>query len=91
MQQVAVTEVQENGATIPTEVLRALGVARGDRVAFVAKDDGTIALTKAAPPGQKRPIRDFIGILSTNDQRSLDQELALLREMRYGDEVEGVC
>jgi bifunctional DNA-binding transcriptional regulator/antitoxin component of YhaV-PrlF toxin-antitoxin module len=48
MQQVAVTEVQENGATIPAEVLRVLGVSRGDRVAFVEKDDGTITLTKAA-------------------------------------------
>jgi bifunctional DNA-binding transcriptional regulator/antitoxin component of YhaV-PrlF toxin-antitoxin module len=87
MQQVAVTEVQESGATIPAEVLRALGVSSGDRVAFFENDDGTIALTKATSSTSKRPIRDFVGIFATNDQRSLDEELALLREMRYGDEV----
>jgi bifunctional DNA-binding transcriptional regulator/antitoxin component of YhaV-PrlF toxin-antitoxin module len=88
---VAVTEVKESGAMIPAEVLRALGVSRGDCIAFVEKDDGTIALTKAAPSGQKRPIGDFVGIFATDDQRTLDEELALLREMRYGDEVESVC
>ena len=87
MQHVAVTEVKENGATIPAEVLSALGVSRGDRIAFFENDDGTIALTKATASAPKRPIRDFVGIFATDGQRSLDEEVALLREMRYGDEV----
>jgi bifunctional DNA-binding transcriptional regulator/antitoxin component of YhaV-PrlF toxin-antitoxin module len=90
MQQVAVTEVQENGTPIPAEVLRALGVSRGDRVAFFESDDGTIALIKATPSVPKRPIRDFVGIFATDVQRSLEEEIALMREMRYGDEVESV-
>ena len=91
MQQMAVTEVKENGATIPPEVLHALGVSRGDRIAFIDNGDGTIALTKAAPSTAKRPISDFIGIFATDDRRSLEQELALMREMRYGDDVERGC
>lgn len=86
MQQVAVTEIMENGTAIPQEVLNVLGVSRGDRVAFIENDDGSIALTKALPVTQKRPISDFIGIFATGQQRSLEEELALLREMRYGDE-----
>jgi bifunctional DNA-binding transcriptional regulator/antitoxin component of YhaV-PrlF toxin-antitoxin module len=91
MQQVAVTEVQENGAGIPAEVLRVLGVSRGDRVAFFENDDGSVALTKATASVPKRPIRDFVGIFATDVQRSLEDEVALLREIRYGDEVESAC
>ena len=84
-----VTEVKEDGATIPAEVLHALGVARGDRVAFTENGDGSISLTKAPPPASsRRPISDFVGTFATGEQRSLEEELALLREMRYGDELE---
>jgi bifunctional DNA-binding transcriptional regulator/antitoxin component of YhaV-PrlF toxin-antitoxin module len=89
MPQLAVTEVKENGATIPTEVLHVLGVSTGDQVAFIENNDGSISLMKASRPATpKRPISDFVGIFATGEQRSLDEELALLREMRYGDELE---
>ncbi len=44
MQQVAIAEMTDDGAAIPVDVLRTLGVARGDKVAFVARDDGSISL-----------------------------------------------
>lgn len=89
MQQVAVSEVADDVATIPAAVLRALGVSNGDKVAFVRNDDGSIALTKApASPTSvtKRPLSEIVGVISTGERRSLEEELALLREIRYGDE-----
>lgn len=89
MQQVAVSEVADDAATIPADVLRALGVSNGDSVAFVRSDDGSIALTKApltSASTAKRPIGDFVGIFATGEKRSLEEELAMLHELRYGDE-----
>ena len=89
MQQVAVSEVAEDAAVVPADVLRELGVSNGDKVAFVRNDDGSISLTKAPAsqeqPG-KRPISDFIGIFATGEKRSWEQDLAMLHEIRYGDE-----
>lgn len=88
MRQVAVSEVADDMVMVPADVLRALGVSNGDKIAFVRNDDGSISLTKAPAPTTKikRPISDFIGIFATSEQRSLEQDLALLREIRYGDE-----
>ena len=89
MQQVAVSEVAEDAAMIPADVLRALGVSNGDKVAFVRKDDGSISLTKATSTTMstaKRPISDFVGIFSTGEKRSWEEDLAMLHEIRYGDE-----
>ena len=89
MQQVELSEVHNGTASIPTDVLRALGVANGDKVAFVKKMDGSISLVKAPlPPADKRPISEIVGVFSTGEQRSLEDELALLREIRYGDELD---
>src|SRR2546423_13846538 len=85
MQQVGVTEVQESGATIPAEVLRALGVSSGDRVAFFENDDGTIALTKATASVPKRPISDFIGIFATDDRRPLEQDVYTVHDEVFED------
>jgi len=89
MQQLAVSEVADDAVTLPADVLRALGVSNGDKVAFVRKDDGSISLTKAPPTTMstaKRPISDFVGIFSTGEKRSWEEDLAMLHEIRYGDE-----
>jgi len=89
MQQVAIAEVTDDGATIPADVLRTLGVARGDKVAFVAHDDGSISLAKAEDmfplpaPGR---IRDIVGVFSTGVPRTPADDAAFLHEVRYGDE-----
>ncbi len=89
MQQIAVSEVDETGATIPPRILSALGAVPGDKIAFVANDDGSISLGKASPSAtKKRPISDFIGVFATGEQRTLEEELALLRKLRYGDEID---
>ncbi len=89
MQHVAIADVGDNGATIPDDVLRALGAATGDAVAFVEGDGGTISLVKVSRKGSKRSIGDFAGIFSAGYQGSLEAELALLQDIRYGDEREG--
>lgn len=88
IRQVAVSEVADDVAAIPADVLRALGVSNGDKVAFVRNDDGSISLTKApaTPAKVKWPISDFVGIFATGEKRSWEQDLAMLREIRYGDE-----
>jgi bifunctional DNA-binding transcriptional regulator/antitoxin component of YhaV-PrlF toxin-antitoxin module len=91
MQQVAITEVTDDGAAIPADVLRTLGVARGDKVAFVARDDGSISLAKAGGPfpalaPASGRIRDIVGVFSTGVPRTLADDAAFLREVRYGDE-----
>jgi len=58
-----------------------LGVSNGDKVAFVRNDDGSMQEQLG-----KRPISDFIGIFATGEKRSWEQDLALLHEIRYGDE-----
>ncbi len=89
VQQIAISEVDESGATIPPLILSALGASPGDKVAFVEHDDGSISLAKAsAMPTKKQPISDFIGVFATGEQRTLEEELALLRDMRYGDELD---
>lgn len=89
MQKVELSEVRNGTASIPADVLHALGAANGDKVAFVKKMDGSISLVKAAhPPADKQPISEIVGVFSTGEQRSLEEELALLREIRYGDELE---
>ncbi len=89
MQQVAVSEVDQDGVVVPLHVLRALGVAPGDKIAFVEKDDGSIALVKAAnAPRVKRPISEIVGVFSTGEQRTPADDAALLREIRYGDELD---
>jgi len=90
MQQVAVTDVKDDGAAIPADVLRALGVSAGDTVAFVENDDGAISLVKAARRGPKRSVGEFAGIFATGQDHSLEEDLALLREIRYGDEREAI-
>jgi bifunctional DNA-binding transcriptional regulator/antitoxin component of YhaV-PrlF toxin-antitoxin module len=90
MQQMAVSDVGDEGATVPRVVLRALGASSGDKVAFVERDDGSISLVKAPPtPARRRPIADFVGAFATGKQRTLEEELALLHELRYGDERPG--
>lgn len=69
-------------------MLRALDASAGDRVAFVENDDGSIYLMKAAPTTTKRSVGDFAGIFATGQKRSLEEGLALMREIRYGDERE---
>lgn len=88
MQQVAVADVKDDGAAIPADVLRALGVSAGDRVAFVANDDGTISIVKAALREPKRSVGAFAGIFATGQNHSLEGDLAPLREIRYGDECD---
>ncbi len=89
MQQVAIATVGDEGAAIPDNVLQALGVVTGDKVAFVESDDGTISLAKVARKGPKRSVGDFAGLFAAGYQGSLEAELALTREIRYGDEHEG--
>jgi len=85
MQQVAVSEVDQDGVVVPLHVLRTLGVAPGDKIAFVEKDDGSIALVKAAnAPRVKRPISEIVGVFSTGEQRTPEDDAALLREIRQG-------
>ncbi len=89
MQQVAIAEVTDDGAAIPVDVLRTLGVARGDKVAFVARDDGSISLAKAedtSPPPASGPIRDIVGVFATGVPRTPADDAAFLHEVRYGDE-----
>jgi len=91
MQQLAVSEVAKDAVTVPADVLHALGVSNGDKVAFVRNDDGAIVLTKTrsqSPPKStvKRPISDIVGVISTGERRSWEEELAMLHELRYGDE-----
>lgn len=88
MQQVAVIEVRDDGAMIPVDVLRALDASAGDRVAFVENDDGSISLTKAARTTPKRSVGEFAGIFAMGQKRSLEEGLALMRQIRYGDERE---
>ena len=87
MRHIAVADMTEDGAAIPSQVLSALGLSTGDRIAFHENDDGSILVAKAPPTAHKRPVGDYIGIFSEGRQRSLEEELALLREMRYGDEA----
>lgn len=42
MHQVAIAEVTDDGVTTPAGVLRTLDVGRGDKVAFVAHNNGSI-------------------------------------------------
>jgi len=87
MQQLAVSEVAKDAATVPADVLHALGVSNGDKVAFVRNDDGSILLTKTRSESTaKRPISDIVGVISTGERRSWEEELAMLHELRYGDE-----
>ena len=85
VQQVAVAEVKEDEAAIPPQVLRTLGVSNGDLVAFIEHDDGSISLAKVPSAAPKRPVSEYIGIFAAGRQGSLKEELALLREMRYGE------
>ena len=86
LQHVAMAEVRDDGVAIPADVLRALGASAGDTVAFVENDDGSISLVKAARRGLKRSVGEFAGIFATGENRSLEEDLALMREIRYGDE-----
>ncbi len=89
MHQVAVSDVSDDGATIPRDVLRVLRASPGDTVAFVQNDDGSLVLMKALPrPVRRRLISNFVGVFATGEQRTLEQELALLQEMRYGDDLD---
>jgi len=89
MHQVAITEVTDDGAIVPADVLRTLGAARGDKVAFVTHDDGSISLAKAvdaSPSPASGRIRDIVGVFSTDTPRTPADDAAFLREVRYGDE-----
>ena len=88
MQQVAITEVKDDGTTIPTDVLRTLGASAGDTIAFVKNDDGSMSLVKGVRRGPKRSVGEFAGIFATGEKRSLAEDLALMREIRYGDELD---
>lgn len=87
MRQVAIAEVMDDGAIIPVTVLRALGVARGDTVAFVVRDDGSTSLmgVRDASPVPGR-IRDIVGVFSTGAPRTPADDATFLREVRYSDE-----
>ncbi len=90
LQQVAISDVDQAGAVVLPHVLRALGAVPGDKVAFVENDDGSISLTKAAlAPSGKRPISEIVGVFSTGERRTPEDDKALLREIRYGDEIDG--
>ncbi len=89
MQQVAISDVDQAGAVVPPHVLRALGAVSGDKVAFVENDNGPILLIKAASaPSGKRPISEIVGVFSTGERRTPEDDKALLREIRYGDELD---
>lgn len=88
MQQVAIAEVTDDGATIPADVLRTLGAAAGDTIAFVRNDDGSLSLVKGARRRPKRSVGEFAGIFATGERLSLEEDLALMREIRYGDELD---
>lgn len=88
MQDITIAEVKDDGAAIPADVLRSLGASAGDTVAFVRNDDGSISLVKGARRGHKRSVGEFAGIFTTADAASLEEDLALLREIRYGDELD---
>ena len=89
MQQVAVSEVDQAGAVVPPHVLQALGAVPGDTVAFIENDDGSISLRKAAPtPSGKRPISEIVGVFSTGERRTPEDDKAFLHEIRYGDELD---
>ena len=87
MQQVAISDVDQAGAVVPPHVLRALGAVPGDTVAFVENDDGSISLMKAGRRRSKRSVGEFAGIFATGRKQSLAEDLTLLREIRYGDEI----
>jgi len=88
MQQVAIAEVTDDGA-IPADVLRTLGAAAGDTIAFVRNDDGSLSLVKGARRRPKPSVGEFAGIFARGEKRSLKEDLALMREIRYGDELDG--
>ncbi len=88
MRQIASTEVTDDGAAIPADVLRMLAVSAGDAIAFVTNDDGSISLMKGRHRGPKRSVGAFAGIFSTEAGTSLEEDLALVREIRYGDELD---
>lgn len=89
MQHVATAEVKDDGAAIPADVLRTLGASAGDTIAFVQNDDGSISLVKKVRQRPKRSVGEFAGIFATGEKRSLEEDLALMREIRYGDELDG--
>lgn len=83
MQQVEISEVHDGAAAISANVLRALGISNGDRIAFVKQDHGSISLVKApVRPATKRPMSEIVGMFSTGEQRLLEEDLALLHEIR---------
>lgn len=86
MRQIAIAEATAEGVTIPAAMLRTLGVARGDRVAFVICD-GSIVLAKVADssPVSGR-IRDIVGVFAAGMPRTPADDAAFLHEVRYGDE-----
>jgi len=91
LRHIAIAEVTDDGATIPAAVLRALNACAGDTVAFIANDEGSISLMKGSPQGPKRSVGAFAGIFATGEARSLEADLALMREIRHGDEREAPC
>lgn len=83
-----VADVGANGAVVPREVLQVLGAAPGDRIAFVNKQDGSVAVTvTSVKRPRKKSFAEFIGLFNANAGPSLEDELARVRELRRGDDA----
>ncbi len=84
-QSLAVVTVTDDTVAIPADVLLALGTSPGDTIVFVCDDRGLISLAK----GRRRGPKPSVGEFADGEKLTPDENLALVRVLRYGDELDG--
>ncbi|GAC1408293.1 MAG: hypothetical protein NVSMB65_22020 [Chloroflexota bacterium] len=78
--------VSEEGASIPMDTLRSVGIRPGDRVAFVRTTRGSLVVVPVFPAPDGPSLRAVVGSCPRPAGLSPRDDAAFLREIRFGDE-----
>ncbi len=70
---------------IPAEILGALGLKLGDKIAFMQNNNGEILLYDAAELAIRKAQKAFEGAAERLAVKNDDDVMALVREVRYGE------
>ncbi len=80
---VEVAKLSSQGqVTIPIEIRRALGIEKGDKIAFITNEAGQFVLANASVLALFRAQKDFVGAAQEADVSDEDDLLRLIKKER---------
>jgi len=78
-------KVSANGQiTVPIEIRRRLMLREGDKILFIARDNGEIVINNASAVAILKAQQAFEGVAKTAGVKDEDDVQSLVDEVRYG-------